>query len=78
MSQKLYKVPDDFAALAHLKAADYQRLYEESIESPDTFWKRETSELVWSPAHLVKAGVRAAGSRVGGTITRAERRQCAR
>ena len=36
MSQKIYKVPEDFAALAHLKHADYQRLYQESVRDPHT------------------------------------------
>ena len=26
---------------------DYEKLYKESIESPDTFWKRETADLVF-------------------------------
>lgn len=34
---------------------DYERLYRESIESPDSFWKRETSELIfrkpWDDIH---------------------------
>jgi acetyl-CoA synthetase len=28
-------------------AGDYQKLYEESLASPETFWRRETSELVF-------------------------------
>src|SRR6185369_5397306 len=38
----------EFSAKARIGSrADYDRLYRESIESPDTFWKRETSSLVW-------------------------------
>jgi acetyl-CoA synthetase len=48
MSQKIYKVPDDFAALAHLRQADYQRLYQESIRDPNGFWARIGRRLDWS------------------------------
>ena len=52
----------DFSARARIRsAADYERLYQESIDSPETFWKRETAELVfrtpwktlvtWEPPH---------------------------
>jgi acetyl-CoA synthetase len=37
--------------------ADYERLYRESLDSPDGFWKRETSELVFDqPWHTVTEG----------------------
>ncbi len=43
-----FEPPKDFAARARIGSrADYDRLYRESIESPETFWKRETSSLVW-------------------------------
>ena len=47
MSEKLYKVPEDFAALAHLKQADYQRLYQESVRDPVSFWSRIGRRLDW-------------------------------
>jgi acetyl-CoA synthetase len=47
MSQKLYKVPEEFAALAHLKYADYQRLYQESIRDPIGFWGRMGRRIDW-------------------------------
>jgi acetyl-CoA synthetase len=47
MSSKLYKVPEDFAALAHLKHADYLRLYQESVRDPHTFWSRIGRRLDW-------------------------------
>ena len=38
----------EFAGRARIGSrADYDRLYRESIESPETFWKRETASLVW-------------------------------
>jgi acetyl-CoA synthetase len=47
MSQKIYKVPEDFAALAHLRLADYQRLYQESARDPNSFWARIGRRLDW-------------------------------
>lgn len=47
MSQKIYKVPEDFAALAQLKNADYQRLYQESVRDPAGFWARMGRRLDW-------------------------------
>ena len=47
MSQKIYKVPEDFAALAHLRLADYQRLYQESTRDPNSFWARIGRRLDW-------------------------------
>ena len=36
----------EFSRRAHIKTQDdYERLYRESLESPETFWTRETSEL---------------------------------
>src|SRR5690606_5508746 len=38
----------EFAARARIRSSvEYQTLYRESLESPDSFWKRETSELVF-------------------------------
>jgi acetyl-CoA synthetase len=47
MSSKIYKVPEDFAALAHLKHADYLRLYQESVRDPHTFWARIGRRIDW-------------------------------
>ena len=47
MSSKIYKVPEDFAALAHLKHADYLRLYQESVRDPHAFWSRIGRRLDW-------------------------------
>ncbi len=47
MSQKIYKVPEDFAALPHLRLADYQRLYQESVRDPNSFWARNGLCLDW-------------------------------
>jgi acetyl-CoA synthetase len=43
----LYPVPDDFAAAAAIKRADYQRLYAESVQDPDAFWAKVGDRLHW-------------------------------
>ena len=43
----IYKVPEDFAALAHLREADYQRLYQESMRDPTSFWARMGRRIDW-------------------------------
>jgi acetyl-CoA synthetase len=47
MTSKIYKVPEDFAALAHLKHADYLRLYQESVRDPHAFWSRIGRRIDW-------------------------------
>jgi acetyl-CoA synthetase len=43
-----FEPPKEFAARARISSrAEYDKLYRESIESPETFWKRETASLVW-------------------------------
>ena len=48
MSPTLHPVPADFAANARLRAADYQRLYAESIADPAQFWARVGQRLDWT------------------------------
>src|ERR1700689_806528 len=47
MSQKIHKVPEDFAAAARIRRADYQRMYAEPIEDPDRFWARIAQRIDW-------------------------------
>ncbi|HEY5806937.1 MAG TPA: acetate--CoA ligase [Povalibacter sp.] len=47
MTQKIHKVPEEFAALAHLRNADYQRLYQESVRDPNGFWARMGRRIDW-------------------------------
>jgi len=43
-----FEPPPQFVKRARIRSrADYERLYRESIESPETFWKRETQSLVF-------------------------------
>jgi len=47
---RLFPPPADFSQQARIGTlADYQKLYDESIASPDEFWARQaTQELVWT------------------------------
>ena len=45
---KLYPVSAEFAAQANIKAADYERLYDESVSDPNAFWGRIGKRLQWS------------------------------
>ncbi len=45
---KVYSVPAEFAANAHIDEARYQELYQQSVESPDQFWSEQAqSFLSW-------------------------------
>jgi acetyl-CoA synthetase len=46
---RVFKPSKEFAAQAHIKSmAQYRKLWNESVKSPDTFWaKQATAELVW-------------------------------
>jgi len=44
---KLYPVPAAAAQRALLKAADYERIYQQSIEDPDRFWLDQAKRLDW-------------------------------
>ncbi|MDB6022293.1 MAG: Acetyl-coenzyme synthetase [Pedosphaera sp.] len=47
--ERVFYPPKPFSAKAHLKSmADYRKLYQESIKSPEKFWaKQAKNELVW-------------------------------
>jgi acetyl-CoA synthetase len=52
---------DEFVAGARIRSReDYDRLYRESLDSPDTFWKRESADLVfrkpWTKTSQTKGG----------------------
>src|SRR5450432_1406789 len=45
---RTFEASPEFVAKSRLASrAKYDELYRESIQSPETFWKRETSELVF-------------------------------
>jgi acetyl-CoA synthetase len=46
--ERVFPPHADFVAKARISSmADYKRLYDESIHSPETFWAREAGELSW-------------------------------
>jgi acetyl-CoA synthetase len=47
MHDNLYPVPESFAASAQIKAADYERMYAESVADPERFWGRIGRRLDW-------------------------------
>jgi len=47
MDQKLYPVPAEWAARAHVDAAGYQSKHAESLAQPDSFWRREAQIIDW-------------------------------
>ena len=47
--QKVYPVPAEIAATAHIDAAKYDEMYKRSVEDPDGFWADAAEEFVtWS------------------------------
>jgi acetyl-CoA synthetase len=44
---KLHPVSAEFAARARVSAADYDKLYAESVRDPDGFWRRTAQRLHW-------------------------------
>ena len=48
--QEIHPVPSAFAATARTSAADYQRLYSESIRDPDAFWGDIAQRIDWMRA----------------------------
>jgi len=50
MSADVYPVLDDFAAKAHIRRDDYERLYADSLRDPDAFWADAAKRLDWMRA----------------------------
>lgn len=48
MDKRLFIPGKEFSQRAHIKSIEeYNRLYEESISCPETFWGKQAEELVW-------------------------------
>ena len=47
MSDKIYPVPAQWAAGAHINAASYKSMYEQSVSDPATFWGEQGKRLDW-------------------------------
>jgi len=48
MSDALYPVPAAWAARAKINKERYARLYRESLDDPESFWKREAQRIDWA------------------------------
>lgn len=44
--EKLYPVPSAIAEKAHVTAAQYEAMYKQSIEDPDTFWSEQAKQFL--------------------------------
>jgi len=47
MTDAVYPVPDDWAQKALIDADRYAAMYRESVEDPETFWRREAQRIDW-------------------------------
>jgi acetyl-CoA synthetase len=47
MTEMLHPVPAEWAARARVDASRYQALYRQSLDDPETFWRREAGRLDW-------------------------------
>jgi acetyl-CoA synthetase len=44
--EKIYPVPESFAARAHISQAQYQELYKRSVDDPEAFWAEQAEKFV--------------------------------
>jgi acetyl-CoA synthetase len=47
MNQKIYPVPENFAAATQINRLAYERMYAESVENPERFWARIAQRIEW-------------------------------
>ena len=47
MTDAVYPVPDEWARKALIDADLYGAMYRESVEDPETFWRREAQRIDW-------------------------------
>jgi len=55
MTDKIYDVPADMAAKAHIDAGKYKTMYEQSVSDPDDFWMEHGKRIDWMKPYT-KAG----------------------
>jgi acetyl-CoA synthetase len=49
MTDDVYPVPEEFAAQANINEEQYQAMYRQSLDDPDTFWSQQAEQyLSWS------------------------------
>ena len=44
--EKIYRVPESFAAQAHINKARYEQMYAQSVDDPETFWAEQADRFV--------------------------------
>ncbi|HHJ15760.1 MAG TPA: acetate--CoA ligase [Gammaproteobacteria bacterium] len=44
--EKVYPVPADFAASAHIDAERYREMYRQSVDDPETFWAEQADRFI--------------------------------
>jgi acetyl-CoA synthetase len=47
VSQTVYPVPAEWRERAYVKAEDYARMYAQSVENPDAFWREQAQRIDW-------------------------------
>jgi acetyl-CoA synthetase len=47
VTDEVYPVPREWAEKAFINAERYAEMYRESVEDPDTFWRREAQRIDW-------------------------------
>ncbi|NMV12477.1 acetyl-coenzyme A synthetase, partial [Vibrio parahaemolyticus] len=46
--ERVFPPPAEFAQSAHIRSLEeYERLYEEALHSPETFWAKQADHLRW-------------------------------
>ncbi|MFP3442345.1 acetyl-coenzyme A synthetase N-terminal domain-containing protein, partial [Pantoea sp. SIMBA_133] len=54
--QHVYPVSDAFAKTAWADKATYDKLYRQSVEDPEGFWKEQAARLDWiKPPQTIKS-----------------------
>lgn len=44
--EKIYPVPKEFSAKAHINNKQYQQMYQQSVSDPDAFWGEQAEQFV--------------------------------
>jgi acetyl-CoA synthetase len=44
--EKIYPVPESIAARAHIDAAQYEKMYQKSVDDPEGFWAEQAEEFL--------------------------------
>ena len=61
---KVYKVIEEFASDALINKEEYIKMYAESVNDPDSFWKKHAKRLNWIKLknfHMLRMNLNATG-----------------